>query len=454
LDFFAYRIERIGEATYWTVLNEVISQRRALDLLSAFGFQVESSWTSFSNPQTVFEKYREWLEKRNSFDYEVDGIVLKVASLAHQQIMGTTSSRSKWMMAFKFPARQATTRINSVTLQVGRTGTITPVAELEPVKLSGATISRATLHNFDEVQRLGVMIGDTVFLERAGDVIPKVVKVVEGNRTGNEVPIERPSKCPVCNSPVYQPDGEVAICCINGSCPAKIIDNLRHFVSRNGRDIEGLGRETLVKLVEAGLVKDPADLYFLTEDHLGGLPGVKGKTISNILSSIQASKEKSFESIVSTLGIPKVGRHLAQILTEHFPTIEDLMNATVEVLENIDGIGSIVAQNIMVFFQRPKNQALIEKFRRADVKLTSDPPERHKGLTLESKTFVLTGKLSAPRDEIADQIKAAGGKVSSNVSRTTTYIVVGEKPGSKLAKAESLGVPVLTESELDTMIGK
>jgi len=450
LDFFAYQL--IAKDNNLTI----DTQREALFFLKNMGFQTESNSQAFhifdDGKTGLWSIYAGLLVRRESFDYEVDGVVIKVNEFAGQRRLGTTSSRPKWAMAFKFPARQATTRINSVTFQVGRTGAITPVAELEPVKLAGATISRATLHNFDEVKRLGVMVGDTVLLERAGDVIPKVVKVIEEKRTGDEVPIERPSECPVCGSPVYQPDGEVAICCINGSCPAKVIDNLRHFVSRSGRDIDGVGKETLAKLVEAGLVKDPADLYFLTEEGLEGLPGVKGKTISNILSSIEASRDKGLESIVSTLGIPKVGRHLAPILVEHFPTIDELMNATVEELENIDGIGPIVAQNIVLFFQQPKNQELIEKFRRAGIKLTVDQPDQStEPLALTGKTFVLTGKLSVSRGEMENQIKAAGGKISSNVSKSTSYVIVGDKPGSKLKKAEALDVPTLTEDDFRTL---
>jgi len=446
LDFFAYQIIN---CEHTKVLQR---QPDALDWLKERGFQVEPHWSYSAWDEAVTATYNMWIEKRDELDYEADGLVIKVGNFEQQEALGTTSSRPKWAMAFKFPARQATTQIRDVTFQVGRTGAITPVAELEPVKLAGATISRATLHNFDEIERLGIRVGDTIFLERAGDVIPKVVKVVEERRTGSEIPIERPSECPVCGSPVYQPDGEVVICCINGSCPAKVIDNLRHFVSRSGRDIEGVGKETLAKLVEAGLVKDPADLYFLTEEDLEGLQGVKGKTINNILSAIEASRDKGLESIVSTLGIPKVGRHLAPILVEHFPTMDELINATVEELVSIDGIGQIVAHNIVECLHLPSYNDLIEKFRKAGIKLTADQPEQStEPLALTGKTFVLTGKLSVPRGEMESQIKAAGGKVSNNVSKNTSYVIVGEKPGSKLTKAVKLDVPTLTEDDFHTL---
>lgn len=443
LDFFAYQV---------TDCDDLEWQSNVLGWLLNLSFQVEPHFRAFhlydEGQSDLWPIYAGLLAQRDIFDYEVDGVVIKVDSLEQQKELGTTSSRPKWAMAFKFPARQATTIVAAVTFQVGRTGAITPVAELFPVQLAGAKIRRATLHNFDEVERLDVRVGDTVLIERAGDVIPKVRKVITDERNGKETPIKRPTECPVCGLPVYQPDEEVTIFCINPSCPSRLVDNLRHFVARESMDIDGLGVETLRKLVATGSVRDPADLYFLVKEDFLGIEGIGDKTVRNMLTAIENSKSRGLKTIIHTLGIPKVGRHLAEILVEHYPTIDSLIDATEEELESIEGIGPIVAYNIVKCLHLPSYIDLIEKFREAGVKLTADQPERHEeSLTLEGKTFVLTGKLSVPRSEIEDQIKAAGGKISSNVSKNTSYVIVGEKPGSKFTKAAKLDVPTLTEDD-------
>jgi len=446
LDFFAYQIAHIDSG------SPMAFQLEALHTLRAMGFQVEPNFATFHG-EGLFPIYQALVEDRESLDYEVDGVVIKINEFTHQRYLGTTSSRPRWAMAFKFPAKQATTTINSVTFQVGRTGAITPVAELEPIQLAGVRITRATLHNFDEVARLGIRIGDTVLIERAGDVIPKVVKVIKEKRDGSEREIKVPETCPTCGSPATQYDWEVVVRCTNSNCPSRIVDRLRHFVGRDAMDMEGLGGKTLRKMVHVGMVEDPADLYDLTESDLLRLDGIKSKTAMNIIAAIEKSRDKGLGPIIHTLGIPNVGKRLSAILIGYYPTIDALMEATEDELESIDTVGPTIAHNIVTFFSKEKNRELIEKFRRAGIKLTADQPEQHEGaLILEGKTFVLTGKLSVGRSEVENQIRAAGGKVTGSVSRNTTYVVVGEKPGSKLTKAEALGVPTLTEDELRAMI--
>jgi len=446
LDFFAYQIARIDSG------SPITFQLEALHTLRVMGFQVEPNFAAFHGEE-LFPIYQALVEDRESLDYEVDGVVIKINEFTHQRYLGTTSSRPRWAMAFKFPAKQATTTINSVTFQVGRTGAITPVAELEPVPLAGVRITRATLHNFDEVARLDIKEGDTVLIERAGDVIPKVVKVIKEKRDGSEREIKVPETCPTCGSPATQYDWEVVVRCTNSNCPSRIVDRLRHFVGRDAMDMEGLGGKTLRKMVHVGMVEDPADLYDLTESDLLRLDGIKSKTAMNIIAAIEKSRDKGLGPIIHTLGIPNVGKRLSAILIGYYPTIDALMEATEDELESIDTVGPTIAHNIVTFFSKEKNRELIEKFRRAGIKLTADQPEQHEGaLILEGKTFVLTGKLSVGRSEVENQIRAAGGKVTGSVSRNTTYVVVGEKPGSKLTKAEALGVPTLTEDELRAMI--
>jgi DNA ligase (NAD+) len=444
LDFFAYQV--IG-------CEDLDDQSNVLTWLHALGFQVESSWLVRRNPRAVIEYYNSYVKMRGSLDYEVDGVVVKVDSLAQQEALGATSSHPKWMVAFKFPASQATTKILDVTFQVGRTGTVVPVAELASIELAGAVITRSTLHNFDEVARLGVKVGDTVLISRAGDVIPRVIKVVEEKRTGDEVEILLPVRCPACGGEIERLEGEVAIRCINPNCSSRVVGHLRHFVERESMDVDGLGGETLKKMVDAGLVQDPADLYFLTKEDLEGLPGVKGKTIENILSAIEKSKGRGLAAILHTLGIPKVGEHLSGILVEYYPTIDSLMAATEEELEEIDAIGPIISHSIVAFFQQEKNRELIEKFRKAGVRLTADQPDRSgESSTLEGKVFVLTGALSIKRSEMKERIKSCGGTVSDSVSGGTDFLVVGEKPGSKLDRAKELEITILTEDDVNRMI--
>lgn len=451
LDFFAYQVINHNGP------SDITTQKRALMFLGMQGFQTCKRFCTVTISEALSNWYQEMIDSRASLDYEVDGIVIKVNSYEQQQILGTTSSRSRWMMALKFPAKQATTKVLDVTFQVGRTGAITPVAELAPVELAGATIRRATIHNFDEVDRLGVMVGDVVLLERAGDVIPKIRQVIKANRDGSEIPIERPTKCPVCGHDVVQNEGEVAILCPNPSCSSKLVDNLSHFVSRESMDIDGLGVGTLRKLVNAGKITDPGDLYYLQYQDFTGIEGIGDTTIRKMLKSIESSKARGLQTIIHTLGIPKVGRHIAEILVEYYPTMDALIGASEEELENIDGIGPIVARNIVECLHLPFYIALINKYRRAGVSLIAQASQSDTEAgpaALDGLKFVITGTLSRGRTEVANMITAAGGKVSNSVSKNTDYLVAGDKAGSKLEKARRLGIRVLIEDELERMLNK
>lgn len=459
LDFFAYQVISHKEPALLVRLDsvsDIATQLDALYFLSLQGFQICRNFYMVTEiSKTLSAWYKEMTAQRDFLDYEADGIVIKVNSYDHQQILGATSSRPKWMMALKFPAKQATTKVLGVTFQVGRTGTITPVAELEPVELAGATIGRATIHNFDEVDRLDVRIGDVVLLERAGDVIPKIRQVIKAERDGSEIPIERPTECPVCEHDVIQNEGEVAILCPNPNCNSKLIDNLRHFVARTSMDIDGVGVGLLSKLVNAGKVEDPGDLYFLEYKDFAGLDRVGDTTITKALSAIEVSKSKGLKTIIHTLGIPKVGRHIAEILVEYYPTMSDLMKATTAELEAIDGIGPIVAVHIKAAWSAPYFIDLINKYKEAGVSLieqVSQSDAEAGPKTLDGLNFVITGTLSRGRTEIADMITTAGGKVSGSISKKVDYLVTGANAGSKLEKARQLGIRVLTEDELKGML--
>lgn len=455
LDFFAYRVINHDESERRHRVDDITTQWEALYFMALQGFQTCKHFHTVTASRELSEWYQKMIDLRESLDYDVDGIVIKVNSYQQQQLLGTTSSRPRWMMALKFPAKQATTKVLAVTFQVGRTGAITPVAELEPVEIAGATISRSTIHNFDEIDRLGLMVGDTVLLERAGDVIPKIRQVITAERDGSETSVKRPTVCPVCAHDVIQNEGEVAILCSNPNCTAKLVDNLRHFASRKGMDIDGLGIETLLKLVCAGKIADPGDLFYLQYSDFAGVEGIGDTTIRKILESIKASKARGLKTIISTLGIPKVGRHIADILVAHYPTIDALTIAPAEDLESIEGIGPTVAHNIVECLRRPFYIRLLNKYRETGVSLTESASERDTEAgprALDGLKFVITGTLSKGRTEIASMITVAGGKVSNSISKNTDYLVAGEKAGSKLAKALQLGVSVLTEDELKKML--
>ncbi|RKZ25227.1 DNA ligase (NAD(+)) LigA, partial [bacterium] len=444
LDIFVHTVAEFPE--------KVKTHYEALQILKDIGFKVSPYVKLCKNIDEAIEYFNEWVDRRDSLPFEIDGMVLKVNSFDQQRRLGTTIKSPRYAIAYKFPARQATTRIKDIVLQVGRTGVVTPVAVLDPVHLSGTIVSRATLHNEDEIKRKDIRIGDWVIVEKGGEIIPKVVKVIKDKRTGEEKEFRMPEKCPVCGGKLVREEGEVAWRCINVSCPAQIKRSIQHFASRNAMDIEGLGPSLIDQLVDKGLVKDYGDLYYLDPKEVAKLERMGKKSTENLMRAIEKSKTRPLARLIFALGIRHVGIHAAGILAERFKSIDKLKEATFEELASIEGIGPIMAKSIVNFFREKKNLEVLEKLRRAGVKMEEE--EKKEGV-LAGKTFVFTGALSKySRHEAQEKVIALGGKVSSSVSRNTDYVVVGENPGSKYEKAKKLGIKIINEEEFLKMIGE
>jgi len=443
LQLFIYQgfVERYK--THWEILN----------FLKELGFPVSPHRKHVENIEGVIEYCKEWEEKRFSLPYNIDGMVVKVNSIELQNKLGATTKNPRWVVAYKFPAEQVTTILKDVIVQVGRTGTLTPVAILEPVQISGTIVSRATLHNFDEIERLGVKIGDRVFVEKGGEIIPKVVKVVKEVRTGKEKDIPVPTHCPVCGSPVVKDEAEVAIRCPNIRCPAQVKERIIHFASRDAMDIEGLGEKWVNIFVDKGLLSDYGDIYYLQYEDLINLERMADKSVRNLLDAIEKSKNRPFANLIYALGIRHIGIHASEILAQHYASIDELSNAKFEQLSSIDEIGPIMAESIVEFFKNEENMKVIEKLRKAGVKMEREKEEIEKKEILAGLTFVITGTLkNYTRNEITEYIKKLGGKVSSSVSRNTDFLICGEDPGSKLDKAKQLGVKIISEEEFEEMV--
>jgi DNA ligase (NAD+) len=390
--------------------------------------------------------------RRDDLPFEVDGVVAKVDSLARQRQLGEVSRSPRWAIAFKFKPQQATTIVRNIVPSVGRTGAITPVAELEPAVVAGVTISNASLHNMDEVERKDVRIGDTVLIERAGDVIPYVVKVIVEKRPRSARKFKMPKACPVCGSAVMREEGAAAYRCIGMQCPAKLRESVRHFASKNALDIDGLGDKLVAQLVERGLVKNAADLYALSAEQLKDLDRMAEKSAQNLLLAIEQSKTTTLARLIHGMGIPQVGEHVASLLAEEFGSVEALRNAAEEELVAVREIGPETAREIGAFFALEQNSDVIDRLLAAGVRPTQAPRRRSDG-PLVGKTCVLTGALSVPRDQVARRIEAAGGKVTSSVSKKTDFVVVGRDPGSKAEKAKRLGIEIIEEDGLDAFLG-
>jgi len=403
----------------------------------------------------VIDYCGDWEKKRQKLTYEIDGMVIKVNSLSQQKRLGYTMKSPRWAIAYKFPAQQATTTLNDIILQVGRTGVITPVAVLEPVECAGVTISRATLHNFDEIKRLDVRIGDRVIVERAGEVIPKIVKVVESVRKGKREIFEVPEKCPECGGKITkEKEEEVAYRCINPSCPAQLERGLVHFASRNAMDIEGLGEAVVEQLVKNGLVKDFADIYSLRKEDFLKLELFAEKRAQNLVDAIDKSKERSLSRLLFALGIRHVGEKAAETLAEEFGSLDSLMEARQEQLETIPEVGPALSGSVREFFQQKEIRRLVERLKKAGLNMEQEKVKKGPQI-LAGKTFVFTGELKGYSREEAEQlVKNLGGKASSSVSRSTSYVVAGESPGSKYDKAKTLGVSILSEEEFEKLIKK
>lgn len=424
-----------------------------LHALKKWGFSVNPFIRQVEGIEKCIEFYRELQDLRNELPYEIDGMVIKVDDLSLQTRLGAVSRSPRWAVACKFAATQATTVIRDIIVNVGRTGTLTPVALMTPVKVGGVTVSRATLHNQDEIDKKDIRIGDTVLVQRAGDVIPEVVKVIVSNRSGREIPFKIPDTCPECGSEVVRLAGEAAHRCIGLSCPAQLRRHIQHFVSRGGMDIEGLGDKLVSQLVNLKLIHDPADLYYLSHDALLNLERMAEKSVSNLLSAIELSKHPSLDKIIFALGIRHVGEHISKILARRFRTLDALINTTENELLAIRDIGPEVSSSILEFFRNASNRRVIEKLKKAGVSPLEAISPRSAPLT--GKTFVFTGALSRmTRDEAKQIVESLGGQAAGTVTKKTDYVVAGEAAGSKLQKAQKAGIAILSEEEFLRLAGR
>ena len=446
LDYFPYMLLRNGR-TYFDRHWET------LEALGAAGFKVNQSRKLVRNMEEVWAFIQEWEGKREKLPYEIDGIVVKVDRTGLQNELGFTGKAPRWAIAYKYAARGGITQIEGIRVQVGRTGKLTPVAELKPVAIGGTTVRNATLHNMDEIERLGVKIGDWVQVERGGDVIPKVAKVIEDkdHPRGHQT-FHMPENCPICGTKVVKTEGEVDYRCVNANCPAKLRETILHFASRGVMNIDGMGDALVTQLTDRGMVKNVADIYKLTKPDLLSLERMGDKSAQNVLDEIEASKKLPLGRVIFGLGIRFVGERTAQFLAEHFGSIDALMNASLEELEDVNEVGPRIAESIREFFDEPRNRELIKRLR--DAGLTFAGKKRERGTKLAGKTFVLTGTLARySRDEAKKMIEDAGGRVSGSVSKKTDYVVAGSDAGSKLDKAKELGVPVIEEAEMEKLVG-
>jgi DNA ligase (NAD+) len=446
LDFFAYYLLVDGKVPF-------AKHSESLQALKQLRFRASDDWKLCAGIEAVIAYCEDWDAKREKLPYEVDGVVIKVNSIAIQNELGYTAKAPRWAIAYKYPARQETTVVNDIIVQVGRTGTLTPVAVLEPVQVGGVTVSRSTLHNMDEIERLGLQIGDTVLIERAGEVIPHVLKVVKPGK--NRKPFRMPKHCPECGSTIHHVEGEVAYRCVNAACPAKRKESILHFAGRHAMNIDGLGEKIVDQLVDKGLVKDVADLYTLKEEkeEVARLERMGEKSAQNLLEEIEASKKNSLARLIYALGIQFVGERTAQLLAEHFSSLEELAAAKEEGLEEVPEVGPKVATSIVEFFSEPANRQLIKKLKKAGVHPTAEK-RVVKSQKLAGKSFVFTGGLAnRSREEAGELVIQHGGKVSGSVSKKTDYVVVGTDPGSKYDKAKELDVTILTEAEFEKLLG-
>jgi DNA ligase (NAD+) len=454
LDIFIYGLGWAeGKAvpdTHWEIMQ----------YLKSLGFKINPNIALRRSLDEAEKYHQNWVESREKFPYEADGIVVKVNSIALQQELGTVAHEPRWAIAYKFPAIQGVTKLIDIGINVGRTGSLNPYAILEPVQVGGVVISSAALHNEEDIHRKDIRIGDWVVVQRAGDVIPEIVEPIVSRRTGKERIFHMPSRCPVCGSEVIKPESEAMHRCTNAACPSQALERIKHFVSRGAMDIDGVGEKLCQALFEGGLIKDAADLYRLTKEQLLSLERMADKSASNVLNSIAESKDRPLARVIFALGILHVGDQYAELLAERFRSIDQLAEASQEDLSTIPSIGPKIAESIVAFFRQKGNRQIIEKLRKAGVRLEKGEVEKVgeglvPSLPLAGLEFVLTGKLeSFSRSEAEAKIKALGGKAGSDVTKKTSYVVVGADPGSKIAKAQKLGIKTLTEAEFLEMLNK
>jgi DNA ligase (NAD+) len=432
---------------------ELTHQTELMELLKKLGLPCSERWWYATSVEEILRAIHELETIRHDFVYETDGAVVKVDDFAQRESLGLTAKAPRWAMAFKYEAERVETRLLDIRIQVGRTGTLTPVATLEPVFVSGSTVARATLHNQEEIARKDIRIGDMVVVEKAGEVIPAIVSVRKDLRDGTEKKFHMASNCPVCGSKVVKDEGQVAMRCVNAQCPAQRRRRIEHFASRGAMDIEGLGEAMVDQLVSHDLIADAGDVYSLTSEQLLGLERIGEKSAANLLGAIERSKKQPLWRLLVALGILHVGVSAARALADHFPDLDRLMAATPEELQRIPDVGEVVGHSIAQFFREPGNRAMIEKLRRAGVRLMSEPKAAAANDSkIKGTTWVITGTLSRPRDEIAEEIVRRGGKVSGSVSKKTSFVLAGEAAGSKLEKAKQLGIRVLDEEQFRSLI--
>lgn len=448
LDTFFYALLTVEGAT------APATQWESLAYLKALGFRVNPESRLCQTIQDVIAYCDHWREARNDLPYDIDGVVININDFAQREILGARSATPRWAIAFKFPPQQKPTRIRAIVPSVGRTGVLTPIAELEPVQLAGTTVSRASLHNMDLIAAKDIRIGDTVLVQKAGDIIPEVVAVLTDRRTGEEMPFTMPATCPVCGAEVVRPEGEVAFRCTGGlACPAQVAESIVHFAARDAMNIEGLGPAMVAALLSAGLVKDVSDLYYLKREDLLKLERVGEKSAANLLAAIAGSKANPLHKLLYAMGIKHVGERVAFVLAGRYGTLAQLMEAPEEELATVNEIGPKIAHSVATFFRQPRVRAIIDRLAAAGVRMTADTVAPPGTGPLAGKTVVVTGTLSSfSRAEAEEAIVRAGGRAAGSVSKKTDFVVAGANPGSKLDKARQLGVPVLSEEEFKRLL--
>lgn len=425
-----------------------------LEYLREMGFNIPPECAHYPTLSDIIQQLPDWEKRRHQLDFEIDGVVIKINDRRLARELGAVGKDPRGATAYKFPAQEATTRIVDVTVNIGRTGKVTPTAQLEPVFVGGVTVSSASLHNYDLVEKLDIRLGDTVIVKRSGDVIPYVVGPIVANRTGDERPITPPERCPFSDDRLIRPEGAVDYFCPNLRCPERVFRKVEFFVSRGAMDIEGMGPQTVKTLIERGLIADEADVFLIQPEALLELEGFAQKKVENLMASIEAAKHRPLAQLLASLGIDGVGGTTAELLARHFGSVDRLAQASVEAIDALEGIGPVIAENVAAWFADETNRQIIEKMRAAGVNLQAEA-KHALGDSLAGLTFVLTGTLpTLSREQAAALIEAHGGRVTSSVSKKTSYVLLGESPGSKADKARELGVPLISEADLRRMIGE